>query len=253
MQSIKVTFKNSHNVSLAGILNLPKKPSAYALFAHCFTCSKDIPTAYHICKTLTQNNIATLRFDFTGLGDSEGEFSDTHFSSNIEDILAAANFLESNYYAPTLLIGHSLGGTAILAAATKLKNVQAIATIASPHTPSHVLQHVEEAVETLKKQDSTTIHIMQREFHIKKEFIADLHSYENSNFAEKLAKPLLIMHSPSDNVVSIQEATKVFSMAKHPKNFISLDNIDHMLSNKKDATYVANLIYAWAKKYISSE
>lgn len=251
MRSIKVTFKNSQNISLAGILDLPDKPSVFALYAHCFTCSKNTPTSHHICKTLAKRNIATLRFDFTALGDSEGDFSETHFSSNIEDIIAAADFLQNNYQAPALLLGHSLGGTAILAAATRLTSACALATIASPHTPSHVLMHVEEAVDTLKKQEHTTISIMGREFNIKRDFITDLHSHEDANFAAKLDIPLLILHSPSDKIVAIQEATKVFSIANHPKSFVSLDNIDHMLSDKADAEYVANLICAWAHRYLS--
>lgn len=209
-----------------------------------------MPVSYHLCKTLAGHGVAALRFDFTALGNSDGDFSAANFSHNIEDILAAANYLKENYQAPSLLLGHSLGGTAMLAAASQIKSAKAIATIASPYAPSHVLLHFEEAVEKLKKQAQTSIRIMDQEFDISQEFITDIQSYEQSNFVENLDIPLLIMHSPGDKIVDIREATKLFSSARHPKSFLSLGEIDHMLSNKADAVYAAEIIYAWAQRYL---
>ena len=251
MKTIKLQFNNKNNLSLAGILNLPKSPIAFAIYAHCFTCSKDIPAAYHICKTLAHNHIATLRFDFTGLGDSAGEFSDTSFSSNIEDIISASDYLQSHYQSPKLLIGHSLGGTAAIAAAGKLGNIKAVATIASPHKPSHVLTHFEEVKNALQQQEETTVDILGREFIIKKQLLNDIESYDQQPLIESLDIPILILHSPTDKTVSIQEASNLFMAATHPKSFMSLDTIDHLVSEKTDAHYIAGNISSWAYRYIN--
>lgn len=250
MQSIRVEFRNKNNITLSGILDLPASPVNFAVYAHCFTCSKDIPAAFHICKTLARNHIATLRFDFTGLGDSNGEFSDTSFSSNINDIIAASDFLLANYQPPGLLVGHSLGGTAAIGAAARLASIKAVTTIASPHKPSHVLKHFEDVKKILQNRKETTIDIMGREFAIKKQLLDDIESFDNKEIVEALAKPILIMHSPEDKTVSVQEASNLFIAARHPKSFISLDLIDHLISEKSDAQYIGNLIASWALKYI---
>ena len=250
MQSIRVEFNNKRNISLAGILDLPASPDNFAVYTHCFTCSKDIPAAFHICKTLARNHIATLRFDFTGLGDSEGDFSDTTFSTNISDIISASDFLLTNYQPPKLLVGHSLGGTAAIGAAAQLDNIKAVTTIASPHKPSHVLNHFQEVKKTLQRKLETTIDLMGREFTIKKQLLDDIELFDNKEIIESLAKPILIMHSPEDKTVSIQEASNLFIAAKHPKSFISLCSIDHLISEKTDAQYIGNLISSWAHNYI---
>ena len=251
MQSIRVTFNNKQNFPLAGILDLPASPRSFAIYAHCFTCSKDIPAAYHICKTLARNRIATLRFDFTGLADSGGDFTDTTFSTNIDDIVAASDFLQSTYQAPELLLGHSLGGTAAIAAAAQLNHINAVAAIASPHKPSHVLTHFEQVKQNLQHEAETDIDIMGREFTIKKQLLEDIKSYDRVALVKQLAKPILIMHSPADKTVSIQEASSMYTAASHPKSFVSLDTIDHLVSEKADAQYIGNLIASWADKYIS--
>lgn len=251
MKTIKLKFKNKTDISLAGILNLPDSPISFAIYAHCFTCSKDIPVAYHICKTLAQKNIATLRFDFTGLGDSAGEFSDSSFSTNIDDIISTSDYLRSHYQSPKLLIGHSLGGTAAIAAAGKLDNIKAVATIASPHKPSHVLTHFEEVKNALQQQDETTADILGREFIIKKQLLNDIESYDHQSLIENLDLPILILHSPTDKTVSIQEASNLFMAATHPKSFMSLDTIDHLVSEKSDAQYIAGNIFSWAYRYIT--
>lgn len=251
MKSIRLKFHNKADLSLAGILNLPESPIAFAVYAHCFTCSKDIPAAYHICKYLARSNIATLRFDFTGLGDSEGDFSDTTFSTNIDDIISAVEHLQTNYQPPKLLIGHSLGGTAAIAAAASLADISAVATIASPLKPSHVLAHFEDVKHTLQKKTETAIDILGREFIIKKQLLDDIESYDKKELIEKLDKAILIMHSPTDRTVSVQEASNLFMAATHPKSFMSLDTIDHLVSEKSDAKYIAKNIASWAHRYIS--
>lgn len=251
MKSIKIEFPNKQKQTLSGILDLPEKPVAFAIYTHCFTCGKDIPVAYRIAKYLAQNNIAVLRFDFTGIGDSEGAFADTNFTTNIEDIIFAAEFLRKNYQAPKLLIGHSLGGTAAIGAAASLPEVRAVATIASPNKPSHVLEHFEQAKEQLAEKELAEIEIMGRPFSIRKSFIEDLESYDCEQLVQAMDKPILVMHSPIDNVVSIAEASKIFTAANHPRSFVSLDTIDHLLKHKDDANYVAANIFAWASRYIA--
>ena len=192
-----------------------------------------------------------MRFDFTGLGDSEGGFSETNFTTNINDIISASNYLHDNYQEPKLIIGHSLGGTAAVAAVTQLNNVKAVATIASPNKPSHVLGHFEEVKNVLKEKPETSVNILDREFIIKKQLLEDIESYDQVEIIEKLNKPILIMHSPSDKTVSIEEASNLFMGAKHPKSFISLDDIDHLISDKAYAEYIAKNIFSWSDKYLS--
>ena len=250
MKSTPVNFPNQQGELLAGILDQPPSPIAFAIYAHCFTCSKDIPAAFHISKLLANSNISVLRFDFTGLGNSQGDFSDTNFTTNVCDIICAADYLRDNFKAPKLLIGHSLGGTASIAAATKIKEVNAVATIASPNKPSHVLTHFEYVKQKLSQQAEISIDLIGREFTIKKQLLDDIESYNQKPIIENLKKPILIMHSPTDTVVSVQEASNLFTAAKHPKSYLSLDVIDHLASNKEDAEYIANNIVHWANRYI---
>ena len=245
-----VTFLNSHGDKLAGILDQAKNPFAQAIYSHCFTCSKDHAASYRICKALAKQGIQVLRFDFTGLGKSQGDFSTTDFSSNVDDIKAAVDFLTNAQKSPQLLIGHSLGGIAATAAACELDDIQAVATIASPSRPAHVLDHFEQHIPTILKYDFADVSIFDQSFRLTKDYIQDLKSYDEKHFIRKLNKPILIFHSPFDEIVSIDEAAKIFMEAKHPKSFISLDETDHLISKKVDAEYIAENIACWAKRYI---
>ncbi len=249
METKHITFKNRNNISLSARLDIPSgKPKAYALFAHCFSCSKNIEAAYHISQSLAGKGIAVLRFDFTGLGQSEGEFEDTNFSSNVEDIIDASSYLSDNYEAPKVLIGHSLGGTAIIKAAGSLNDSKAIVTIGSPIEPSHIEETIKNGVSS--DNSDYIITLGGKSFKVKKQFLDDLKDSDIKKDLSSLNKALMIMHSPFDNVVSIDNASKIFKNAKHPKSFISLDNADHLLSEQNDSIYVGRLISEWAHKYI---
>ncbi len=247
-----VHFENEDGEKLHGHLDLPlgQKPIAYALFAHCFTCGKNLHSSRSIALALTAQNIAVLRFDFTGLGKSEGEFSDTGFSSNIQDLVSAANFLRTHYEAPSLLIGHSLGGAAVLYAGKVITSVKAIATVGAPSDPIHVTHLLGEDAKTIEAQGEATVHIGGRPFKMKKQFIDDLNTYDLPTYLKELKIPLLIMHSPQDAIVNINNAAELYSAAFHPKSFISLDGADHLLSERKDAHYVGCAIAAWAARYL---
>lgn len=250
METLNLTFKNRNNMELSARLDLPTgKPKTYALFAHCFSCSKNIKAAYHISHSLAHKGIAVLRFDFTGIGDSEGQFEDTNFSSNVDDIVDASNYLVDHYESPKILIGHSLGGTAVIKAAKSLKDLKAIVTIGSPFKPSHVEKIITNSGETDKQMDYS-IKLGNKTFKIKKQFLDDLKNSDINDDLSSLNKALLVMHSPFDNVVSIDSASDIFLKAKHPKSFISLDNADHLLSEQSDSIYVGKLISEWASKYI---
>mgnify|MGYP000253119120 CR=1 FL=1 len=247
---MKYDFPNSTGEILSGKLELPEgKPKAYALFAHCFTCSKDITPPNVISKTLTNNGIAVLRFDFTGLGNSQGDFANTNFSSNISDLLAACKSLKENYEDPKLLIGHSLGGAAVLKAAESLPNVKALVTIGAPSSTEHVTNLFCNSIEEIKEEGEAEVILAGRKFNIKKQFIDDLASTSILDNLHKLKKSILILHSPIDETVSIDHASKIFNSAKHPKSFISLDNSNHLLLNRDDAKYAGSLIGAWALRY----
>lgn len=246
-----VSFKNDRSEKLAGVIDKVEKPIAQAIFSHCFTCSKDHAASYRICKALANKGIQVLRFDFTGLGKSEGDFSSTDFSSNINDIKAAVEYLKSNHSAPQLLIGHSLGGIAAVAAACEVDDIQAVATIAAPSRPAHVLDHFEQHIPKILKRGFDEVRVFDRSFKLTKEYILDLKDYDERNFIRKLNKPILIFHSPFDDIVSIDEAARIFMEAKHPKSFISLDHADHLISKKQDAEYIAENIACWAKRYIN--
>lgn len=250
-QRIKATFKNAQGESLAGLLELPDGPiKSYALFAHCFTCSKDINAASRITRALAWQGIAVLRFDFTGLGNSDGDFSNTNFSSNLQDLVSAAEFLEAEYEAPTLLIGHSLGGAAVLAIAQQLPSVKAVATIGAPATANHVQHLFTKARDEILDKGSTSVDLGGRSFTIKRQFIDDLERHNSLQHIGELKKALIVFHSPVDTTVSIDEAGRIYSAAKHPKSFVSLDDADHLLSRREDAEYVANVLSAWVERYL---
>jgi uncharacterized OsmC-like protein/alpha-beta hydrolase superfamily lysophospholipase len=246
-------FPNTKGERLAALLDLPlDTPRAYALFAHCFTCGKDVHAAKRIAEGLTALGIAVLRFDFTGLGASEGEFKNTHFSSNVADLVAAADHLREKAHAPVLLIGHSLGGAAVLAAAHRIPEARAVVTIAAPAEAAHVTNLFRDKIENIKTQGEVEVELGGRPFKIAREFLADIERQKLSEHIADLKKALLIFHSPTDEIVGIENATKIFVAAKHPKSFVSLAGADHLLSRKSDAAYVAHVIAAWAERYIDT-
>lgn len=252
MKQKKITFANEQGVQLAALLDLPEdeRPLAYALFAHCFTCGKNLAAAMHVARALSRQRIAVLRFDFTGLGESEGEFAATTFSSNVRDLIAAARFLEEHYQAPRILVGHSLGGTAVLEAAGAIPSVAAVATIAAPCHPRHVAALFKEAREEIERAGEATVRLAGREFDIRREFLDDLESQQTREKVARLGAALLVMHSPRDLVVGIDNAALIYQAAKHPKSFISLDPADHLLSRREDSRYAGEMIAAWARRYL---
>jgi len=253
MQNQKVTFENSVGQALSGILGLPAgAPVGYALFAHCFTCSKNLKAASNIARALNDAGIAVLRFDFTGLGQSEGEFADTNFSSNVDDLLAAARFLDQAYEAPAILIGHSLGGTAVLQAARELPSAVAIATIGSPSEPAHVARMFSGSEDALRERGEATVDLGGRPFLMKQQFLDDLGKQDLNASIGALRKALLIMHAPLDTVVEIDNAAKLFVAAKHPKSFVSLDSADHLLSREADSRYAGQVLASWASRYLAA-
>ncbi|MBO2545615.1 OsmC family protein [Salegentibacter sp. BDJ18] len=252
MKTEKVNFKNKNGDDLSGYLELPfnQDPHNFVLFAHCFTCNKNFFAAKNISRTLARNGYGVLRFDFTGLGESEGEFSESNFSGNIQDLLAAATYLEEEFTAPSLLIGHSLGGAAVLFAAKELKSVKAVTTIAAPSTTAHVQHLIQNNVEEIEKNGEAQVNIGGRPFKIKKQFLEDIDKHELKSYLGELKKSLLIMHSPQDKIVSIKNAEELYIAARHPKSFISLDGSQHLLANKEDASYAGNVIASWASRYL---
>jgi uncharacterized OsmC-like protein/alpha/beta superfamily hydrolase len=250
----RVEFQNEEGQVLSGRLEMPvdEKPVAYALFAHCFTCSKDYKSVTYISRTLAERGIAVLRFDFTGLGESEGDFSDTNFSSNVDDLVAAARFLEEDYEAPALLMGHSFGGAAVLQAAARIPSSKAVVTIAAPCSPQHLEHLVTSRREELEKFGEIEVSVAGRPFRIKKQFVEDLETLRMDETIQNLGRALLVFHSPVDRVVSIDSAAHIFKTAKHPKSFVTLDKADHLLLDPEDARYAGNVIAAWAGKYIGA-
>ena len=249
----KIYFQNQDGAMLAAQLDLPNngKPEAYALFAHCFTCSKNLKAISYISRSLVAEGIAILRFDFTGLGESEGDFSDTNFSSNKDDLISAAEFLGKEYEPPKILIGHSLGGAAVLLAAERIPSTKAVAVINAPSEPTHLIIHLESKREEIEEKGEAEISIAGRTFKIKKQLLEDLEQNHMEGKIRNLRKPLLILHSPTDNVVGIDNATRIFINAKHPKSFVSLDKADHLLSDQSDSLYAGSLIATWVKKYVN--
>jgi len=253
MSRVKFEFKNAQGETLAGLLEMPPETiatSSYALFAHCFTCGKDISAASRITKALAERGIAVLRFDFTGLGNSDGDFGNTSFSSNVEDLVCAARALEEQYQAPQMLIGHSLGGAAVLAAAAKMPPIKAVVTIAAPATADHVEHLFHAAIDELETEGEANVKLGSREFSIKRQMLDDIRRYCDDAHIGKLRKALLVLHSPLDTMVSVDEAARIYGAAKHPKSFISLDDADHLLSKRDDAQYVAATVAAWASRYV---
>jgi putative redox protein len=248
-------FTNAAGQKLSARLDSPAevKPSAYALFAHCFTCSKNIKAIGHISRALTRNGIAVMRFDFTGLGESEGDFADTNFSSNVDDLVTAAAFMETKYEAPKILIGHSLGGAAVLQAAAKIPSSTAIISIAAPADPTHVTRALGDTKDIIERRGEANVDLAGRSFKIKKQFIDDLGSVAMQETIRNLNRALLIFHSPVDDVVGIENAAKIFQIARHPKSFISLDKADHLLMDSRDSQYVGSLIATWAMRYIDAQ
>jgi uncharacterized OsmC-like protein/fermentation-respiration switch protein FrsA (DUF1100 family) len=244
-------FTGSEGQQLAAALDTPDGAiHAYALFAHCFTCGKDVLAAKRIATTLAAKGIAVLRFDFTGLGSSEGDFANSTFSSNVADLVRAADHLRETRKAPAILIGHSLGGAAILAAADQIPDAKAVVTIAAPSDPAHVTGLFKEHIEDIRKLGKVDVTLAGRPFQIKREFLDDIAEHGLTTHVANLHKALLIMHAPTDDTVSIDNATRIFVAAKHPKSFVSLAGADHLLTDRRDAGYVADVIAAWAERYI---
>ncbi len=249
--SHKVTFQGSQGDMLAARLDTPiGPPRGYALFAHCFSCSKDVYAAARISKALTRHGWSVLRFDFTGLGASEGDFANTNFSSNVEDLVAAADFLRRDYQAPLMLIGHSLGGAAVLMAALQISEAVAVATIGAPSDPNHVAHNFAQHIQEIEREGEAQVTLGGRPFTIKRQFLDDIKNHNVLRAANILKKALLVMHAPLDDYVGVENASEIFLAARHPKSFISLDNADHLLTRKRDAFYVANLLNCWVDRYL---
>ncbi|MQA18960.1 alpha/beta hydrolase family protein [Rugamonas rivuli] len=251
MRSERFEFPGADGQKLAARLDMPTgEIKAYALFAHCFTCGKDVFAASRIAQALTEHGFAVLRFDFTGLGASEGEFANTNFSSNLADLLAAADYLRGSRMAPSLLIGHSLGGAAVLAVAAQVPEVKAVVTLAAPSDPGQVTGMFSQHLDEIARTGEAQVQLAGRPFRIKQQFVEDAGAHNLKVKIAALKRALLVMHAPGDDTVGISNAMEIFTAAKHPKSFISLDSADHLLTDRDDAVYVANLIAAWSDRYI---
>lgn len=255
MKTIKLQFENTTGQQLSARLELPleRKPKAFALFAHCFTCNKNLVAVTNISRALTASGFAVLRFDFTGLGESEGEFSDTNFSSNVDDLVQGAEYLAAHYQPPQIIIGHSLGGAAVLQAASRLPFVKAVVTIGAPSNPPHVQHLLKNNIEEIRETGEATVLLAGRPFKIKKQFLDDLEDSNMQGVIKNLDKALLVLHSPQDSTVGINNAAEIYQAAKHPKSFISLDGADHLLTDKEDSFYAGQVIASWSSRYISPE
>ncbi len=251
MRAERHDFHGADGQTLAARLDAPDGAiKAYALFAHCFTCGKDVFAASRIAQALTEHGIAVLRFDFTGLGASEGDFANTNFSSNVADLVAAADYLRGGFAAPALLIGHSLGGAAVLAAAAQVAEAKAVVTLAAPSDPAHVTDLFGAQLARINADGEAEVRLAGRPFRIKRQFIEDVAEQSLTGKIAALRRALLVMHAPGDTTVDIANAMTIFTAAKHPKSFITLDDADHLLTKKDDAVYVANMIAAWSARYI---
>lgn len=250
----EIKFTNRQGLELAGNLDLPSNgsPRAFALFAHCFSCTRYIRAAVYISRAMAAQGIAVLRFDFTGLGQSEGDFADSSFSANIDDLLSAADWLTEHYRAPELLVGHSLGGTAVLAAAMQMDSCRAVVTINAPAEAKHVLHHMQEELAVIERDGAALVNLGGRPFRITREFVEDIRNQEILPHLASMKPALLVMHTPADNIVSIDHAQAIFMAANHPKSFISLDQADHLLSNSRDAQYAGQVIVSWASLYLNA-
>jgi putative redox protein len=251
IRTTRLTFPGSRGASLAARYDQPIGPArATALFAHCFTCSKDLAAASRVSRALAHRGFGVLRFDFTGLGHSEGEFENTDFSSNVDDLVAAADHLRANEGAPALLVGHSLGGTAVLAAADRIPEARAVATIAAPSSPDHIKGLLAGALDEIEREGAAEVELAGRRFRIRREMIDDLEAHPLAERIGSLRKALLVLHAPMDTAVGIDNATEIFLAARHPKSFVSLDGADHLLTRRADAEYVAEVIASWASRYL---
>lgn len=248
----KIRFTNRTGLELVGSLELPPGGvwQATALFAHCFTCTRNIKAARNITRALAAAGFAVFRFDFTGLGESDGDFSNTNFSSNLDDLEDAAAWMAENLDAPQLLVGHSLGGAASLAAAERMESVRAVATIAAPASADHILKQFGDQIDTIETEGSAEVRLAGRPFRIRKDFVDDARSHSIDERLRNLRRALLILHSPIDKVVSIENAQKIFAAALHPKSFVSLDHADHLLSSEADSNYAGQIISSWAGKFL---
>ncbi len=250
----RASFPGHSGASLAARLDMPNgKVRAFALFAHCFTCSKDLVAARRIAADLSRAGIAVLRFDFTGLGSSEGEFASTNFSSNVGDLLAAADWLRDNHAAPALLIGHSLGGAAMLAVAADIPEARAVVTIGAPADTDHVLANFGSDLGTIERDGEADVTLAGRSFRIARQFVEDVRGVRLAERIRAMRKPLLILHSPLDEIVGIDNATSIFIAARHPKSFVSLDKADHLLTRAEDAAFAAAVIAGWASRYLEAD
>ena len=250
MQSLGLSFANGRGQRLAANLDLPEAPKSYALFAHCFTCTRNLRAIVRISRILAQAGIAVLRFDFTGLGDSEGEFGATDFSSNVADVVAAARYLEEDHDAPSLLIGHSLGGTAMLAAAERIPASRAVVVLAAPCGPTHLFHHFAAARDRLERRGEAEISVAGKSYRLNRGWLDGTSGLNMEEAIRGLNRALLILHAPNDGVVDIDNASSIYRAARHPKSFISLDDADHLLTTDADADYAGKLIVAWAERYL---
>lgn len=251
MKSQPVKFRGSLGAELSARLELPvTKPRAFAIFAHCFTCGKDSSAAVRVSRALAAEGVAVLRFDFTGLGRSDGSFEDSNFSTNVSDLLAAASYLRETFEAPSLLVGHSLGGAAVLATAAAIPEARAVAVIGAPAEIAHVAHRLGEHAATIEAEGRAEVKLGGRALTITRQFLDDLGTHDLLALVAKLRRPLLVLHAPRDDTVGVENASQIFLAAKHPKSFVSLDDADHLLSRAVDAQYAAHLIAAWAARYL---
>lgn len=253
MPSIALQIPSDFGYHLSARLDLPvqQHPYAYVILAHCFTCTSNWTAIRNISRALNLHGLGVLRFDFTGLGESEGDFSATNFTSNIADLLTAARYLETHYRAPSLLVGHSLGGAAVLCAAQQLESVRAVVTIGAPYEPVHLEHLLSGGLAEIEAQGAAEVHIGGRPFRIQQQFIDDIRQYNTHDSINRLGRALLVMHSPQDRIVAIDNAASIYGAARHPKSFVSLDGADHLLSDKRDSHYAGNVIANWAERYLN--
>ncbi|MCP5281282.1 MAG: alpha/beta fold hydrolase [Rhodoferax sp.] len=253
MPTHKIAFPGSQGATLAGRLDTPDQPPhAWAIFAHCFTCSKDSKAAAYISRALAQAGFGVLRFDFTGLGGSDGDFANTHFSSNVDDLIAAADWLRAEHGAPSLLIGHSLGGAAVLAAAGREPDNRAVATIGAPCDPAHVVHQLGEGVAQIHAEGEATVQLAGRPFTIRRAFIDDLKEQRQVERIHALRRPLMLLHAPLDETVAVDNAARIYQAAMHPKSFVALDGADHLLTRPEDAQFAADVMATWARRYLGT-
>lgn len=251
-QRMKLRFSNQSGNQLVAVLERPEnKPVAQVLYAHCFTCSKDIITTSRISRALVKNDFAVMRFDFTGLGESEGDFEKTNFSTNIQDIVSASDYLRQQQHAPEILIGHSFGGAGMLAAAKQIPESKATITLAAPSEPENILTHFKNARKLITEKGETQVTIGGNNYILNQQFLDDVDGYDLSADISSLNKPLMVLHSPNDETVNIEHANKIFKAAQYPKSFISLDGADHLLTNREDAAFVADIISSWVVRYVT--